>query len=192
MRTWLKQQLPTNHRPHRRQVPVGSARIQSRDRAPRHSSLSPAEGRGEGARLLVSSSPAAEAPHPTLSPLGEGYWGRGLDRRAARHVVRGLGVGEKTPDGNRSKLRREMTDVETLLWSRLRGRQLEGRKFVAHSDRQRRRGLRLSQREAGRRARRRTASSTADSMPRPPKRMLNAPASSKRTATASFASGTAT
>src|SRR5437660_7295188 len=29
------------------------------------------------------------------------------------------------------KLRREMTDVERVLWSRLRGRQLEGRKFVA-------------------------------------------------------------
>ncbi|HEX5184612.1 MAG TPA: endonuclease domain-containing protein [Allosphingosinicella sp.] len=29
------------------------------------------------------------------------------------------------------KLRRNMTDVERLLWSRLRGRQLEGHKFVA-------------------------------------------------------------
>jgi BirA family biotin operon repressor/biotin-[acetyl-CoA-carboxylase] ligase len=28
------------------------------------------------------------------------------------------------------KLRREMTDVERLLWSRLRGRQLDGYKFV--------------------------------------------------------------
>jgi very-short-patch-repair endonuclease len=29
------------------------------------------------------------------------------------------------------KLRREMTDVERLLWSRLRGRQLEGHKFIS-------------------------------------------------------------
>ena len=29
------------------------------------------------------------------------------------------------------KRRREMTDVERLLWSRLRGRQLDGHKFVA-------------------------------------------------------------
>jgi len=33
--------------------------------------------------------------------------------------------------GTAQKLRREMTDVERLLWSRLRSRQLEGHKFVA-------------------------------------------------------------
>jgi very-short-patch-repair endonuclease len=40
-------------------------------------------------------------------------------------------MGRKHLTATSQKLRREMTEVEKLIWSRVRARQLEGHKFVA-------------------------------------------------------------
>jgi crossover junction endodeoxyribonuclease RuvC len=79
--------------------------------------LSPA-GRGKGEGVVGADTAPAIPLTPTLSPRGEGDLAADAQRKPT------LAEAERA-----RRLRRDSTDVETLLWCRLRNRQLEKAKF---------------------------------------------------------------